>query len=153
MPTVKVSIQNQNFDSQTEFDYLKSNSSSAGAFIQFIGCVRADVIDNKNVDGLFLEHYPGMTERALGSIITKAIKRWNLQAVSVIHRVGHLNAGDNIVYVGVASRHRQQAFESAAYIMDYLKNEVPIWKKQSLNGSESWVEQKATDKEAKIYWE
>lgn len=153
MPNISVNIQKQDFDAQSELDQLQEDALGAGAFIQFIGCVRPDLIHEAPIEGLFLEHYPGMTEKSIQSIIKQACGRWELKAVSVIHRIGRLNAGDNIVYVGVASSHRKDSFESAMFIMDYLKNDVPIWKKESHNGVEHWVEQKVTDKAAKNYWE
>ncbi|MGB4247736.1 MAG: molybdenum cofactor biosynthesis protein MoaE, partial [Pseudohongiellaceae bacterium] len=100
-----------------------------------------------------LEHYPGMTEKALTDIVNQAKARWDVLAYRVIHRVGELHAGDQIVYVGVASTHRGDAFAAAEFIMDYLKTSAPFWKKQKTTDGAQWIESRAADEEAMSRWE
>ena len=150
---IKISIQEQDFNVDKEYQEIKNFSSQAGAIVQFTGLVRADNTDKGQVEALTLEHYPGMTEAAIEDIIQQAKLRWPILATTVIHRVGKLLSQDNIVLVVVAAQHRAAAFEAASYIMDYLKNDVPLWKKQSINNTSSWVEQKDSDKKRKKLWQ
>lgn len=126
-----------------------SESSEDGAIVTFTGKVRSL---NSEISSLFLEHYQGMTEKVLHNIIVKAKERWNLNRVVVIHRVGEIFANENIVYVGVSSAHRKDAFAAAEFIMDVLKNEAPFWKKEKSTSGDSWVESKISDKESLKKW-
>jgi len=106
----------------------------------------------QDVHGLTLEHYPGMTEKALMDIVLQAKQRWSLGRVTVIHRIGRLNLADQIVFVGVTSQHREAAFQAAEFIMDYLKNDAPFWKKERTKQGERWVEFNDKDKAAAKRW-
>lgn len=151
-PTVNVVIQQADFDSAKENAKLKQHSLQVGAVAEFTGCVRADEQNNNTIKAIFLEHYSPMTEHAIEKIIQQAAERWSLIAVTVIHRVGELKTGDNVVYVGAASKHRKDALACIEFVMDFLKNDVPIWKKELTENDSHWVEQKATDVEAKNTW-
>jgi len=151
-PIVKVVIQQEDFDSAVEQANLKRHSLLVGAIAEFTGCVRADEQDQSTIQAIYLEHYSPMTERSIEKIIQQAAERWSLIAVTVIHRVGQLNTGDNVVYVGAASKHRKDALACIEFVMDYLKNDVPIWKKELTEDSEHWVEQKSTDVQSKNTW-
>jgi molybdopterin synthase catalytic subunit len=105
------------------------------------------------VQALVLEHYPGMTEKALSEIVQQARSRWDVLAWRVIHRVGELHAGDQIVYVGIASTHRGDAFAAAEFIMDYLKTRAPFWKKQRTEAESQWIESRSADEQARARWD
>ena len=122
-----ISVQTQDFSLADEYQLL-SEGTSAGAVVTFVGKVR-DFNQGDEVQGLSLEHYPGMTEKALTEIVEQAKQRWSLLQVRVIHRVGDLELGDQIVFVGVSSAHRGDAFDACEFIMDYLKTKAPFWKK------------------------
>ena len=147
----RVSVQHPDFDVGTEYQYL-AQGSAAGAVVTFVGKVR-DMNLGDNVTGLTLEHYPGMTEKSLLSICDQAEQRWPLLAVRVIHRVGDLDIGDQIVYVGVSSAHRQAAFEACEFIMDYLKTQAPFWKKERTTSQTRWVESRESDHDAAKRWQ
>lgn len=123
----------------------------AGAVVMFSGKVR-DMNLGDNVTGLILEHYPGMTEKALGEICKEASERWTLLDVRVIHRIGKLDIGDQIVFVGVTSVHRGAAFAACEFIMDYLKTRAPFWKKESTTERDRWIEARGTDQQAAERW-
>ena len=123
----RVSVQVEDFSLNDEYERL-AEGTSAGAVVTFVGKVR-DMNLGDNVTGLSLEHYPGMTEKALGEICDEAEQRWPLLKIRVIHRVGDLDIGDQIVFVGVSSAHRGAAFEACEFVMDYLKTKAPFWKK------------------------
>lgn len=126
--------------------------SGAGAVVTFVGLVR-DLVD-KPIAAMELEHYPGMTEKALAAIEAEAQERWPTLAVTIIHRIGRLAAGDQIVFVGVASAHRQAAFEAAAFLMDYLKTRAPFWKKEvDARGAGHWVDARESDDHAAQRWQ
>jgi molybdopterin synthase catalytic subunit len=118
----------------------------------FIGVAR-DVNDGEHVTALTLEHYPGMTERALEDICAQARKRWNIIDILVVHRIGQLKPADQIVLVVVASAHRGEAFAACEFVMDYLKTEAPFWKKEATSAGERWVEARSGDDEARARWE
>lgn len=145
-----IQVQTEDFSMAELSDRLRSKDASSGAIVTFTGIVR-ELVDG-NLTGLYLEHYPGMTEKALGKIIDEAERRWKLHQVIVIHRVGELGLNDNIVFVGVGSAHRVDAFEAAQFIMDYLKKDAPFWKKELTAAGESWVEQKNSDLDAAARW-
>ena len=145
-----IKIQTEDFSIGELYDWLKSKDASSGAVVTFTGIVREHV--ETQMQHMFLEHYPGMTERALEKIVEQARERWQLGNIVVIHRVGRLSLNDNIVFVGVASGHRVNAFEAAQFIMDYLKKDAPFWKKEINAESEAWVEQKSSDLDAANKW-
>jgi molybdopterin synthase catalytic subunit len=148
---VSVSVQQDNFDQGDEYRLLAQNNQVDGAIVTFVGQVREHNQGN-GVRGLFLEHYPQMTLRSLESIVDKAKARWMLGKVRVIHRFGQLNLGDQIVFVGVTSQHRQSAFEAAEFIMDYLKTQAPFWKKETTDSGERWVEANQHDTDRAKKW-
>lgn len=122
-----------------------------GAVAAFIGQVR-DLNEGSEVSGMTLEHYPGMTEKALEGIVERAKGRWDIFDALVIHRIGALKPLDQIVLVVVTGAHRGEAFAACEYIMDYLKTEAPFWKKEQTDAGERWVEARASDDDAKQRW-
>lgn len=146
----QVAVQFNDFSVADEYAYL-SEGTAAGAVVTFIGKVR-DMNLGDNVIGLSLEHYPGMTEKALQEICAEAEKRWPIGRMRVIHRVGDLDIGDQIVFVGVSSAHRQAAFEACEFVMDYLKTKAPFWKKERTTENERWVESRDSDAKAASRW-
>ncbi|TRX75570.1 molybdopterin synthase catalytic subunit MoaE [Pseudomonas mangiferae] len=146
-----IRVQPAAFDPGAELNALHAAQVGIGAVVGFVGYVR-DFNDGRDVSGLFLEHYPGMTEKALGAIADDAQQRWPLLRVEVLHRVGALQPGEPIVFVGVASAHRQAAFEACAFIMDQLKTRAPFWKKETTPDGARWVEGRASDLDAAQRW-
>ena len=146
-----ISIQTEDFDPGFEHQQMSDNPA-AGAIVTFTGTVRNMNLGD-SVGGLYLEHYPGMTENALRDIVTEASERWELQACRVIHRVGQMHPGDRIVFVGVSSAHRKAAFEACEFIMDYLKTRAPFWKKETTQEGHRWVAERDTDQQAADRWE
>ncbi len=153
---VRISVQTAPFDLAEEMSRLTGGDVGIGGVASFVGLVRArNRVGEREaeISTLTLEHYPGMTEKALGRIVDTARERWPLQGVTVIHRVGELQLGDPIVLVLTASAHRQAAFESCEFIMDILKTEAPFWKKERLpDGSERWVDARESDGAAAARW-
>ncbi len=145
-----ISVQQEDFDPGTEYQQLE-NSMSVGAITTFTGTVRNLNLGDQ-VGGLFLEHYPGMTEKALQAIVDEAQQRWTLQAVRLIHRIGQLYPGDRIVFVGVTSAHRKEAFAACEFIMDYVKTRAPFWKKETTPDGDRWVDARDSDQEAAERW-
>tara|TARA_A100001015_G_scaffold256021_1_gene297846 strand:+ start:888 stop:1373 length:486 start_codon:yes stop_codon:yes gene_type:complete len=148
---IKISVQKDDFSIKKENDYLTNLAPETGAVVTFTGRVR-EFSEQPDVTGLFLEHYPGMTEKSLKRITQQAQQRWDIQRISVIHRIGSLAVEDQIVFVGVSSAHREAAFEAARYIMDYLKTEAPFWKKEITRSGEHWVEAREKDQAARARW-
>ena len=146
-----VRVQAADFDIGAEIARLRDGDRSVGAIASFIGTVR-DVNDASMITGLTLEHYPGMTEAALDEIVAEAQRRFDIRDALVIHRVGALAPGDQIVLVAVTSTHRGTAFEACEFIMDLLKTRAPFWKKERLLDGERWVEARASDDEAARRW-
>jgi molybdopterin synthase catalytic subunit len=146
-----ISVQYDDFDFANEYQNLVNDNSTDGAVVCFAGLVR-DFNQGNMVHGLSLEHYPGMTEKALMDIVNQAQLNWPLGRVRVIHRIGDLDLGDQIVFVGVTSRHREAAFEANQFIMDFLKNNAPFWKKERTQDGERWVETEVKDKQAQQRW-
>ena len=150
-----VRIQTEDFDVGQEFISIRlaqhDNNKSIGAIVSFVGQVR-DINDGSSVNTLTLEHYPEMTEKALSKIEAEANARWDLIETTIIHRVGTLQAQDQIVLVLVASAHRGDAFSACEFIMDYLKTSAPFWKKEATSQGEYWVEAKSSDDIAKERW-
>jgi molybdopterin synthase catalytic subunit len=144
-----VRVQLEDFDLGAEVRALREGRSDIGALVTFSGLVRD--LDG-GLEGMELEHYTGMTEKALTGIGEEAAARWPLQAVLVIHRYGLLQAGDQIMMVATASKHRQAAFEAAEFLMDYLKSRAPFWKKETVQGTGSWVDARDTDEDALARW-
>jgi molybdopterin synthase catalytic subunit len=149
VPTVRV--QEADFDTGRELESLTRGRVDVGAVASFVGLVR-DANDGREVRGMTLEHYPGMTERALEEICREAHSRWELLDTLVIHRVGPLEPGDRIVLVGVSSAHRGEAFAACEFIMDYLKTRAPFWKREETPEGGRWVEAKTSDDEAAGRW-
>jgi molybdopterin synthase catalytic subunit len=147
---MKVSIQREDFDLSTEARAI-SRSTKVGAVASFIGVVR-DVNDGSTVAEMTLEHYPGMTEKAIEEIVGQARGRWDVLDALVVHRVGTLRPTDQIVLVVVASSHRGDAFAACEFIMDYLKTRAPFWKKEATPSGSRWVEARATDDIAAERW-
>ncbi|MDG1580089.1 molybdopterin synthase catalytic subunit MoaE [Pseudomonas sp. GOM6] len=148
---MSVRVQAEPFDPGAEVNALHAANLGIGAVASFIGYVR-DYNDGQDVRGMFLEHYPGMTEKALEKIAAEAGERWPLLRVEVLHRVGRLQPGEPIVFVGTASAHRQAAFDACNFIMDYLKTRAPFWKKEDTPEGERWVEGRASDQAALQRW-
>ena len=134
-----IRVQTDDFDAGVELEQLRrSNNGQAGAVVSFTGLVR-DLNAGETVTQMTLEHYPGMTEKALAKIEQAANDQWELTATLIIHRVGPLAPNDNIVFVAAASRHRKQAFRACEYMIDTLKTQAPFWKKETLSDSTRWV--------------
>lgn len=145
-----IRIQKEDFDTGAEVRHLQGGGK-VGAVVSFTGLVR-DLASHGAVTAIELEHYPAMTQKSLQGIVAEAEQRWPLLGVRVIHRIGYLAAGEQIVLVAVASAHRQAAFEAAAFIMDFLKTRAPFWKKEYIDGNPHWVEAKASDESALERW-
>ena len=148
---MKISVQTTDFDVGAEIAALRNGNPAIGAIASFIGLVR-DINDGSGVSALALEHYPGMTEKALNSIAEQAAARWDVLGCTVIHRVGELKPADQIVLVIVASAHRGHAFDACEFIMDYLKTQAPFWKKERTAQGERWVDSRDSDAEAALRW-
>jgi molybdopterin synthase catalytic subunit len=146
-----VRIQEQDFDVSSELATLRAGDTRVGAVATFTGLVR-DLNDAAQVSTLTLEHYPGMTEKALAQIVDDAKQRWDIYDALVIHRVGPLKPGDQIVLVAVTSAHRGESFAACQFIMDYLKTRAPFWKKEQTPEGERWVEARASDEDAAARW-
>lgn len=146
-----IKVQTNDFDINHVVKNLKESTNNIGAIVTFTGLVREFNLKS-NIESMTLEHYPGMTESVLETIEETATRRWNLLGTTVIHRVGELKGGDNIVLVATAAAHRKEAFDAAQYIMDFLKNDAPFWKKENTKKGSYWVTQKVSDINAKNRW-
>ncbi|MES9832349.1 MAG: molybdopterin synthase catalytic subunit MoaE [Candidatus Thiodiazotropha sp. DIVDIV] len=146
-----ISIESEPFDPNREVDLLRGDNPAIGAVVSFVGLMR-DLNQGEQVDHLYLEHYPGMTEKALEKIVAVAFERWTLQGCRVVHRVGALKPTDPIVLVAVASSHRKEAFQACEFIIDYLKTQAPFWKKEATGNGERWVDARESDDEAIRQW-
>jgi len=147
---ISVRVQTEDFDLGEAYQSLAHNPQ-AGAVVCFVGLVR-DLADD-TLEAMELEHYPGMTEKALETIAQDAAERWPLDDILIIHRVGRLKVEEQIVLVGVSSGHRQAAFEACQFIMDFLKNRAPFWKKEITASGARWVAAKASDRQALERWQ
>jgi len=147
-----VRIQEADFDVGAELTALRAGDARVGALASFVGLVR-DSNDGAGVAKMTLEHYPGMTEKALNAIVAEAKGRWNIYAALVIHRVGPLRPCDQIVLVAVTSAHRGEAFAACEFIMDYLKTRAPFWKREVRSDGARWVDARETDDAAAARWE
>ncbi|MEW5838370.1 MAG: molybdopterin synthase catalytic subunit MoaE [Pseudomonadota bacterium] len=146
-----VRVQTEDFDIGFEVNQLRAGQGDVGAVALFVGSVR-DISHETNISAMELEHYPGMTERALKNIEERARARWPLNDVSIIHRVGSLQPCEQIVMVAVSSRHRHAAFAACEYIMDYLKTRAPFWKKETTAEGSHWVDARESDFDAAARW-
>lgn len=144
---MSVSVQAEDFDVGAEIKALSAGRTDIGAIVTFTGLVR-DMAGGESITGMELEHYPGMTEKALANIEDEANTRWQLQATRIVHRYGKLAAGAQIVLVATASPHRGDAFEAAEFIMDFLKSRAPFWKKEGTADGGRWVDARDADEDA-----
>ena len=149
---MKILVQADTFDLGAEVAAMSRGRTDIGAIASFVGLAR-DLNEGSGVAAMTLEHYPGMTEKALAAVVDDACSRWTLLDVTVIHRVGRLLPGDPIVLVAVASLHRGEAFAACEFIMDYLKTQAPFWKKEETTEGERWVEARASDDAAAARWQ
>lgn len=148
----KIQIQEAVFDVGEESTWLRASSRQVGGIATFLGVVR-DINEEASVSGLYLEHYPGMTESQIEKIIDQAGERWDVIAVTVIHRIGQLSPDDEIVFVGVGSTHRGDAFAACEFIMDFLKTEATFWKKEQTSGGTRWLTTRHADVKATERWQ
>ncbi len=149
---MKIQVGESDFDPGAEITALHAGQPRVGAVASFVGLVR-DLNEGDSVNTLTLEHYPAMTEKSLRAIVDEAGERWSILDATVIHRVGRLQPLDRIVFVGVASMHRGDAFAACEFIMDYLKTRAPFWKKEGTPQGERWVEARGSDELAAERWE
>lgn len=158
-----IKVQNEDFTVAEEYAALRCNSSDAGAIVTFTGLVRemikatvaasnATNTQANKLQAMELEHYPGMTLKALSEIEVEARKRWDIDQVRIIHRVGKLLPQEQIVFVGVSSAHRREAYNACEFIMDFLKTKAPFWKKEITNDGAHWVDAKDSDDSAAQRW-
>ena len=151
MAKSRVRIQEADFDIGAELAALQGERTDIGAMASFVGCVRGQTRED-DISALTLEHYPGMTERAIEAMIVEAEARFGVQAALVIHRTGRLLPGERIVLVAVAATHRRAAFQGCEFLMDYLKTHAPFWKNESTPQGERWVDARVADDEALRRW-
>jgi molybdopterin synthase catalytic subunit len=147
----RVTIQTQDFDVAAEIAALRAGDGGVGAVCSFIGTVR-DRSEGSAVSAMELEHYPGMTEKAIEAMIDEAFRRFDIRGARVIHRVGPLQVEDQIVLVVVTSAHRGESFRACEFLMDYLKTQAPFWKKESTPAGERWVDARVADDAALRRW-
>lgn len=146
-----ISVQTNDFDLSAEVAQLRNENPSIGAIVSFVGVVR-DMNEGSYISAMELEHYPGMTEQSLKEIVQKASQRWNIIDARIIHRIGQLAPQDQIVLVAVASSHRGEAFAACEFMMDYLKTKAPLWKKESTDNGDRWVDAREGDDIALHKW-
>ncbi len=151
MSQERVHIQTEDFDVSRELAQLRAQDTRVGAVCSFVGTVR-DRNDGQSVSTMALEHYPGMTEKAIEAMIDEAQKRFDIYAARVIHRVGELRPLDQIVFVAVTSAHRGESFKACEFLMDYLKTQAPFWKKEQTPEGARWVDARVSDDEALKKW-
>ncbi len=152
-PTPRVRIQFEDFDLSAEVAALRAGDAAVGAVAAFVGTVRdRHGAEAGEVSALELEHYPGMTERAIERMIDEGMRRFELRAARVVHRVGRLLPGDQIVLVVVTAAHRGAAFQGCEFLMDYLKTQAPFWKKETTPQGERWVDARVADDRAAARW-
>ncbi|MCX7896615.1 MAG: molybdopterin synthase catalytic subunit MoaE [Rhodocyclaceae bacterium] len=145
---IEIRVQEADFDMSAEMLALSRDDFAAGALASFVGLVRSE----GEVLAMTLEHYPGMTEKALAEIAEEAKRRWPIRRVCIVHRIGRLLPGERIVFVGVTAGHRHDAFAACEFLMDYLKTRAPFWKKEYTRAGERWVEARLSDDEAASRW-
>lgn len=149
--SIDIRVQTEPFDPAAEQSHLHRGRPGVGALVAFTGLMR-DLTDDATVTAMTLEHYPGMTERALADIAAEAAARWPLAAIRIVHRVGRLLPGEPIVLVAVASRHRGDAFRACEMLIDFLKTRAPFWKQEETDGGTRWVDARAGDDAAARRW-
>ena len=149
---MSVRVQQEDFDLSAEVAALRAGQPGVGAVAAFVGLVR-DMNEGSGVSEMVLEHYPGMTEKALEAIVAEARARWDILGARIIHRVGTLQPCDQIVLVAVSSAHRGEAFAACEFIMDYLKTRAPFWKREVTPAGARWVDARETDDSAAARWE
>ncbi len=147
-----VRVQQQDFDVGAELAALRGGDPRIGAIASFVGLAR-DLNEGRPVLEMTLEHYPGMTERALEDIVAQARQRWDILDALIVHRVGTIAPTEQIVLVAVTSAHRQQAFEACRFLIDYLKTDAPFWKKERTPDGSRWVEARSSDEQARAAWQ
>ena len=147
----RIQVQTEPFDIAAEQAALTHGNSAVGALVTFVGLVR-DLNEDSGIRRMTLEHYPGMTEKALAAIAEEASQRWVLEGLTILHRVGTLEPLDPIVFVGVTSRHRGEAFRACEFLIDYLKTRAPFWKKESTAEGDRWVAARHSDAQAAERW-
>lgn len=148
---MSISIQTEDFDLAAELASLRKNSQQIGALASFVGLVR-DFSGDERIEKIHLEHYPGMSEKALEKIIAEANARWQLLCVRVIHRIGTLHPGEQIVLVATAAQHRGEAFAACEFIIDYLKTAAPFWKREQTTQGVKWLNTKDSDMQRMERW-
>ena len=148
---IEIRVQSEPFDPATEQESLWRGHPQVGALVSFLGLMR-DLNEGKQVAQMTLEHYPGMTEKALQAIAEEAAERWALDGIRILHRVGTLSPQDPIVLVAVTSAHRGDAFRACEFLIDYLKTRAPFWKKETTESGERWVEARHTDTASAERW-
>ena len=146
-----IRVQTEDFDVGAEIAALTEGNHAVGGLAVFVGLVR-DRVGGEALGAMTLEHYPGMTEKALARIEEEANQRWPLEASLVVHRVGRLEPGERIVLVAAASAHRQAAFEACQFLIDWLKTKAPFWKQEEMEGGPKWVEARGSDDQAAKRW-
>jgi molybdopterin synthase catalytic subunit len=147
-----IRVQQEPFDPGAELAAMKSGRTDIGGTVMFLGSVR-DITEGKDVRAMTLEHYPGMTERALAAIEAEALARWPIDAALIIHRYGRLEPGEDIVLVITASSHREAAFAACHFLIDWLKTKAPFWKLEEGDEGANWVEAKGSDDDAAARWD
>jgi molybdopterin synthase catalytic subunit len=154
--SARVRVQSEDFDLAVEVQALRDGDARVGAVCSFVGTVRdrlpGQALDNAQVLGMELEHYPGMTERAIEAMVDEALQRFDIFGARVVHRVGPLKPMDQIVLVAVTSAHRGQAFQACEFLMDYLKTQAPFWKKEQTPDGARWVDARVSDDTALARW-
>ena len=148
---MNIRVQTAPFDPGAELNAVHAGDLSVGAVVSFTGYVR-DINQDAAIQELFLEHYPGMTEKAFAKIRDEAMQRWPLIGVQILHRVGALSLAEPIVFVATSSMHREAAFAACEFIMDYLKTRAPFWKKEQTTSGAHWVEGRDSDQQAAARW-
>ena len=151
MSRIKIEVQQADFSVAEEYQLL-SQDHSDGALVTFVGKVR-DVNDGSEVSQLTLEHYPGMTEKVLQQLVEQAKQRWDINHITLIHRVGTLSCGEQIVFIGVSSPHRQDAFDACEFLIDFLKTKAPFWKLEATDDGDKWVDARDSDEQATLQWQ
>ena len=147
----RIRVQHEPIQIAVEQEALWTGRPQVGALVSFVGLMR-DLNEGRSVSSMILEHYPGMTEKALEAIAEEAANRWDLLGVCIVHRVGPLTPQEPIVFVGVVSQHRGDAFRACEFLIDYLKTRAPFWKKERTAGGDRWVEARTTDDAAAGRW-
>ncbi len=147
----KISIQSADFELCTELDLIRKRQHNIGAIVNFVGLVR-DLENGKKLQSLYLEHYPMMSENVLHAIAKQAENRWQINDITLIHRIGHLSVSAQIVLVIATSKHRKDAFEACQFMMDFLKTDAPFWKKECTKTHNKWVEAKSSDLQQHNKW-